>query len=88
MQARGAGHAASRWIVCARCGVLTAAICQVDGRLRAVVRSQSMIDHPFSAPELATHFEDESIESRLARRARTWIGSVTRSPPLDLHLGP
>jgi hypothetical protein len=82
------GHATSRWIVCARCGVLTAAICTVDGRLRAVVRSQSMVDHHFSAPEQATDFEGESIESRLERRARTWIGSVTLSPPLDLHFGP
>jgi len=82
------GHATSRWIVCARCGVLTAAICKVDGRLRAVVRSQSMVDHQFSAPEVATDFEDESIESRLARRARTWIGSVTLAPPFDLQFGP
>lgn len=79
------GHATSRWIVCARCGVLTAAICRVDGRLRAVLRSQTMIDHVFSAPEVATDFEDESVEKRLARRARTWIGSVTISPPLDLN---
>ena len=81
------GHATSRWILCARCGVLTAAICKVDGRLRAVVRSQSMLDHQFSALEVATDFEDESIEGRLARRAKTWIGSVTLSPPLDLHFG-
>jgi hypothetical protein len=82
------GHATSRWIVCARCGVLTAAICRIEGRLRAVVRSQAMIDHVFSAPEVPTDFEDESVENRLARRARTWIGSVTTSPALDLDFGP
>jgi hypothetical protein len=82
------GHATSRWIVCARCGVLTAAICRIEGRLRAVVRSQAMIDHVFSAPEVPTDFEDESVENRLARRARTWIGSVTTSPALDLNFGP
>lgn len=81
------GHATSRWIVCARCGVLTAAICKLEGRLRAVVRSQSMVDHRFTAPGLATDFEDESIDGRLARRARTWIGSVTLTPPLDLDFG-
>jgi hypothetical protein len=81
------GHATSRWIVCARCGVLTAALCQVEGRLRAVVRSQAMVDHVFSAPEVATDFEDEAVAQRLARRARTWIGSVAISPPLDLQLG-
>jgi hypothetical protein len=82
------GHATSRWIVCARCGVLLAALCEVGGRLRAVVRSQSMVDHRFSAPEVATDFEDETVDTRLARRARTWIGSVTHSPSLDLHFVP
>lgn len=81
------GHATSRWIVCARCGVLTVAISLIEGRLRAVVRSQTMIDHHFSAPEVATDFEDESVDVRLARRAKTWIGSVTISPPLDLNFG-
>lgn len=82
------GQRTSHWIVCARCGVLTAVISKIDGRLRAVVRSQSMVDHRFSAPESATDFEEESVESRLARRARTWIGSVTMSPPLQLDFGP
>jgi hypothetical protein len=81
------GHGTSRWIVCARCGVLTAAICRIEGRLRAVVRSQAMVDHVLSAPEAATDFEDESVEERLARRARTWIGSVALHPPLDLSFG-
>lgn len=78
------GHGTSCWIVCARCGVLTAAIARIEGRPRAVVRSQTMVDHVFSAPEVAMDFEGESDEERLARRARTWIGSVTVSPPLDL----
>lgn len=81
------GHATSRWVVCSRCGVLMAAICQIEDRLRAVVRSQTMVDHAFSTPEMATDFEDESVEQRLARRAKTWIGSVTISPPLNLNFG-
>ena len=80
------GQRTSHWIICARCGVLTAAISQIEGRLRAVVRSQSMVDHHFSAPETATDFDDEAVEARLARRARTWIGSVTISPPLQLRV--
>jgi hypothetical protein len=67
--------------------VLTAAICRIDGRLRAVVRSQAMIEHIFSAPEVRTDFEGESVDSRLARRARSWIGTVTISPALDLNFG-
>lgn len=82
------GHATSRWIVCARCGVLTAAICKIDERLRAVVRSQAMVEHTFAAPEVNTDFDDESVENRLARRSRTWIGSVTITPALDLQFTP
>lgn len=81
------GQGTSRWIICARCGVLMTAICRIEGRLRAVVRSQAMVGHLFSAPEAPTDFEDESVEKRLARRARTWIGSVTLDPPLDLDFG-
>lgn len=82
------GQRTSHWIVCARRGVLAAVISKIDGRLRAVVRSQAMVDHRFSAPEVATYFEEESVESRLARRARTWIGSVMVSPPLQIDFGP
>jgi hypothetical protein len=82
------GQRTSRWIVCVHCGVLTAAISKIEGRLRAVARAQSMIDHHFSSPEVATDFEDESVESRLARRARTWIGAVTIPPSLQLDFGP
>lgn len=66
---------------------LDPAVSRIDGRLRAVVRTQSMVDHRFTAPGLATDFDDEAVESRLARRGRTWIGSVTMSPPLELHFG-
>ena len=82
------GQRTSHWIVCARCGVLTAVISKIDGRLRAVVRSQSMVDHHFSSPDVATDFDDEAVEDRLARRARTWIGSVTIAPPLQLRFAP
>ncbi|HET9823358.1 MAG TPA: hypothetical protein VFQ16_16185 [Burkholderiaceae bacterium] len=82
------GQRTSHWILCSRCGVLTAAISMIEGRLRAVVRSQSMVDHHFSAPEVATDFDDEPMEGRLARRSRTWIGSVTISPPLQLQFAP
>jgi hypothetical protein len=70
------GHGTSRWIVCPTCGVLTAVLCEIDDRLRAVVRVQSMLDHAFTAPETPTDFEGESVAKRLERRARTWIGTV------------
>ena len=33
----------------------------IYGRLRAVVRSQTMLEHTFPAPEVDTDFDDESI---------------------------
>lgn len=77
------GHGTAQWIICARCGVLTAVLSEIEGRLRAVVRVQAMVEHAFTAPEVPTDFDGESIKERLERRARTWIGTVEVSPPLD-----
>jgi hypothetical protein len=76
------GHRTSQWIICSRCGVLTAVLCEIEGRLRAVVRVQSMVAHAFLAPEIPTDFQAESVADRLGRRTRTWIGTVDVSPPL------
>jgi hypothetical protein len=62
--------------------VLTAVLCEIEGRLRAVVRVQSMVEHSFPQPEAVMNFDSESVEERLQRRAKAWIGSVTVSPPL------
>ena len=75
------GHGTSQWIICSRCGVLTAVLCEIEGRLRAVVRVQSMLEHAFPA-EVSTDFEAESVAERLERRAKSWIGAVDVSPPL------
>jgi hypothetical protein len=76
------GHGTAQWIICSRCGVLTAVLCEIDDRLRAVVRVQSMVEHAFLAPETPTDFDAESVAERLNRRARTWIGAVEATPPL------
>ena len=76
------GHATAQWLICSRCGVLTAVLCEIEGRLRAVVRVQSMVGHAFRASEVLTDFESESVAERLKRRARTWIGTVDVSHPL------
>ena len=76
------GHGTAQWIICSRCGVLTAVLCEIDDRLHAVVRVQSLLEHAFLAPDTPTDFEAESVAERLDRRARTWIGTVEVSPPL------
>ena len=77
------GHGTAQWIICSKCGVLTAVLCEIEGRLRAVVRVQSMVDHTFLTPEVSTNFKSESVAERLGRRARTWIGTVNVSPSLS-----
>lgn len=76
------GHGTSQWMICSKCGVLTAVLCEIEGRLRAVVRVQSMVEHSFPRTEVSTDFESESVAERLERRAKTWIGTVNLSPPL------
>jgi hypothetical protein len=41
----------AQWIICSKCGVLTAVLCEIEGRLHAVVRVQSMVEHAFPTPE-------------------------------------
>lgn len=77
----GFGHRTSQWIICSRCGVLTAVLSEIEGRLQAVARVQSILEHAF-APEKPTDFEAEAVSERLERRARSWIGTVEVSPPL------
>jgi hypothetical protein len=77
------GHGTAQWIICSQCGVLTVVLCEIEGRQRAVVRVQSMLEHAFRAPEVSTDFESESVAERLARRSRTWIGTVNVFPPLS-----
>jgi hypothetical protein len=76
------GHGTSQWVICSKCGVLTAVLCEIEGRLYAVARVQAMVEHAFPGPEVSTYFEPESVAERLERRTRTWIGTVTVSPPL------
>ena len=76
------GHGTAQWVICSRCGVLTAVLSEIDNRLRAVVRAQSMLEHSFAATETPTDFDGESVAERLERRARTWIGTVEVCPPL------
>ena len=65
------GTGTADFLVCARCGVNVAAVCEIGGALYAVVNAASL---RATAPgEAAAHdFDAESTEERLARRARTW----------------
>ena len=70
------GHGTSDFIVCARCGVLMVALCEIEGRTRAVLNIRAMPEGLFTAPPITTNFDAETVEERLTRRKRNWTGNV------------
>ena len=71
------GTGTSDFIVCKTCGVLTIALCEIEGRTRAVLNIKSLPDHKFATEAVLTNFDGENVEERLARRERNWTGRVT-----------
>ena len=64
--------------VCARCGVPPLVTSTIGGRVYAVVNVNCLEDvDPSRLDRSPTNFDDESVETRLARRKRNWIGNVT-----------
>ncbi len=53
-------HRTADWLICSRCGVLMAVLCEIEGRKRAVVRVQAMPEHSFSQAEQTSNFESET----------------------------
>jgi hypothetical protein len=64
--------------VCARCGVVPLVTCKMGGRLYAVVNVNTLEGIDPAILQLAeADFEGEDLETRLARRRRNWIPSVS-----------
>jgi hypothetical protein len=63
--------------VCSRCGAVPLVTSEIDAHLYAVVNVNTFenIEKSRLAPS-AANFEGEDVGSRLARRARHWIGKV------------
>jgi len=70
------GHGTSDFLICKTCGVLTIATCEIKGRIRAVINITPMTETIFTAPPIQTVFDEETVESRLARREKNWTGNV------------
>lgn len=64
--------------VCPTCGVVPFVTSEIDNSLRAVVNVNTLegID-PSHFAETTTNFDGEDTETRLARRLRNWIPSVS-----------
>lgn len=63
--------------ICRSCGVVPVVTSELDGRLYAVVNVNAL-ELPASLPveRAPASFEGETLEARLARRKRTWIGDI------------
>ena len=70
------GHGTSDFICCSKCGVLMIAVCDIEGRDRAVLNVTAMSDEVFTAEPIKTNFDGENVEGRLDRRGQNWTGRV------------
>lgn len=71
------GTCTAEFHVCARCGVVPVVTSKIEGRLYAVVNVNTFngVDSALLHRSPAD-FDGEGTDSRLARRARNWIGNV------------
>jgi len=72
------GHKTAEFLICRKCGVLPAIVCEIDNVLKAVL-NLNCINPPLFPPGSEcpiNDFDDEDVESRLQRRGQNWIGSV------------
>ena len=71
------GTKTADFLLCARCGVVMACVCEIDGHRYAVVNIKAMrnID-PSRLQHAAIHTDGEETGARLARRQRHWISRV------------
>ncbi|MGD8325938.1 MAG: hypothetical protein PVF65_03390 [Sphingomonadales bacterium] len=70
------GHKTADFILCKNCGVLMISICEIDGRKRGGLNSTATTNIDFPSEPVNTHLGSETIEGRLERRAKNWIGNV------------
>jgi hypothetical protein len=71
------GTATAIFHVCADCGVVPLVTCAIDERVYAVVTVNAFTNVASALlRRKSTSFDDENVESRLARRKRNWIADV------------
>ena len=71
------GSGTAEFLLCRRCGVYIGAVSDTAAGLRATINTNSLDDRArFTQPAAAVDHDGERLESRLARRARTWTPAV------------
>ncbi len=64
------GSATADYLICRRCGVYVAAICETSAGTRAVVNVNCLTDRAaFTAEPVVSEYDGEATDVRLARRA-------------------
>jgi hypothetical protein len=78
------GSRTADYIVCRRCGIYAAAVCDTPSGLRAVVNVNCMHDRAaFTQPPTSPDYDGESIQVRFDRRAANWMPAILHddAPP-------
>lgn len=74
------GSRTADYLVCKRCGIYVAAVCETAAGLRAVVNVNSLADRAaFTQAPSAPDYDGEATAARLARRAANWMPAVVHS---------
>lgn len=72
------GTETAEFLTCQVCGVLTAALSEIDGVLYAVVNLRVFPDIDLNTLlTVGSDFDGESPDDRITRRCRNWIADVT-----------
>ena len=75
------GTRTADFIVCRRCGNVPLVTSSIDGEVHAVVSVNAFNNvDPSLLRRAAASFDEETLETRLARRKRNWIRDVRISP--------
>jgi hypothetical protein len=73
------GSRTADYVVCRRCGVYVAAVCETSSGLRAVINTNCLDDRAaFTQTPTAPDYEGENTAARLARRASNWMPVTVR----------
>ena len=71
------GTGTADYLVCRKCGVYIAAVCETSAGTRAVVNINCLDDRAeFSQAPSAPDYDGETREARLSRRAANWMPAI------------
>jgi hypothetical protein len=73
------GSRTADYVVCRRCGVYIAAVCETSAGMRAVVNTNCLADRAsFSQVPAVSDYDGETVAERLSRRAERWMPAVVK----------